>query len=165
MKRAMTLIAVMAVLLFSQLALAEVEFRVGEPVLTEVGQVQDQAVAAAVFKIVPLQAFTIRISDQSPWAWWLLDEEFLFRALFTASGSGTYYTRIKVTDVPTGLSIRFPKEGPYSTSGGTLTQTSTPLSVGPLPGVPTPLPRQFILTYEFKVGTTWKGVSTKIWLY
>lgn len=167
MKRAMTLIVVMAVLLFSQLALAEVEFQVGEPVLTEVGEVQDQgvAVAAAVFKIVPLQAFTIRISDQLPWAWWLLDEEFLFRALFTARGSGTYYTRIKVTDVPTGQSIRFPKEGPYVTSGGTLTQTSTPLSVGPLPGVPTPLPRQFILTYEFKVGTTWKGVSTKIWLY
>ena len=165
MRRAMTLIVVMSVLLFSQLAFAQLQFRVGEPVVTEVGEVQDQAVAAAVFKIVPLQAFTIRISDQLPWAWWLLDEEFLFRALFTASGSGTYYTRIKVTDVKTGVFFRFPKEGPYSISAGTLTQTSTPLSVGPLSGVPTPLPRQFILTYEFKVGTTWKGVSTKIWLY
>ena len=164
MKRAMTLIVVMVAILFSQSALAQVEFQVGEPVLTEVGKLPDQAEAAAVFKIIPLQAFTIGISDQSPWAWWLLDEEFLFRALFTASGSGTYYTRIKVTDVKTGLFIRFPKEGPYSTTGGTLTQTSTPLSVGPLPGVPTPLPRQFILTYEFKVGTTWKGVSTKIML-
>jgi hypothetical protein len=166
MKRAMALVVVMAVLVFSQLALAQLQFRIGEPVLTEVGEVQDQAAAAAAgFKITPLQAFTVRTSDGYPQASWQFNEEYYFRALFVASGTGTYYTRIKVTDVPTGQSIRFPKEGPYVTSGGTLTQTSTTLSVGPLSGVPTPLPRQFILTYEFKVGTTWKGVSTKIWLY
>jgi hypothetical protein len=163
----MTLIVLMVAILFSQSALAQVEFRAGEPVLSEVGEVQDQGVAAvAGLKIFPLQAFTIRISDELPWAWWLLDEEFVLRALFTVRGTGTYYTRIKVTDVKTGLFIRFPKEGPYTATGGVVNaQTSTPLSVGPLSGVPVRLPRQFILTYEFKVGTTWKGVSTKMWLY
>ena len=165
MKRVMTLIVAMAAILFSQSALAQMEFQVGEPVLTEVAEVQDQEVAAAGFKIFPLQAFTIRISDQSPWAWWQLEEEYRFRALFAVSGTGTYYTRIMVTDVKTGLSGRFPKTGPYDASGGLVYQIDSLLSASAIPGVPVQLPRQLILTYEFKVGATWKAVSTKVWYY
>ena len=166
MKRVLTLIVVMSVFLFSQLALAQLQFRIGEPVLTEVGEVQDQAAAAAAgVKITPLQAFTARISDGYPVASWQLLEEYYFRALFVVSGTGSYYTRIKVTDVKTGLSGRFPRTGPYFVSSGVMYEIQSLLSAEPLEGVPVQLPRQLILTYEFKVGATWKGVSTKVWYY
>jgi len=168
MKRVMTLIVVMVAILFSQPAFAQMEFQVSEPVLTEVGEVQDQGVAgvaAAGFKVIPLQAFTARLSDSLPWAWWQLGEEYWFSGLFTVSGTGTYYIRIKVTDVKTGLSARFPKMGPYNASGGLAYSISSQLSASALPGVPVQLPRPLILTYEFKVGTIWKAVSTKVWYY
>ena len=168
MKRAMTLIVVMSVLLFSQLALAQLQFRIGEPVLTEVGEVQDQAAAAAGFKITPLQAFTVRTSDGHPQASWQFYEEYYFRALFVVSGTGSYYARVKFTDVKTGLSGRFPRTGPYDASSGVMYEIQSQLSAEPLEGVPVQLPRQLILTYEFKeikAGATWKGVSTKIYYY
>ena len=161
MKRVMSLIVVMVAILFSQSALAQIEFQVSEPVLTEVGEVRDLGVAAAGFKIVPLQAFTVPAGQVGPQAWWGLDEEHWFRALFTVYGTGTYYTRVKVTDVKTGQFFRFPKTGPYNISDGEWAIYSV-LSVS---GNPLNLPRQYILTYEFKVGITWKAVSTKILLY
>ena len=163
----MTLAVVMSVLLFSQLALAQLQFRVGDPVLTEVGEVQVQATAAGV-KIIPLQAFTVRTSDGHPQASWQLLEEYYFKALFVVSGIGTYYTRVKFTDIKTGLSGHFPKTGPYDASSGVIYEVQSLLSAEPLPGVPVQLPRQLMLTYEFKevkVGATWKGVSTKIYYY
>jgi len=166
MKRAMALVVVMAVLLFSQLALAQLQFRIGEPVLTEVGEVQDQAAAAAAgFKITPLQAFTVRTSDGYPQASWQFNEEYYFRALFVVSGTGSYYSRVKFTDIKTGLSGHFPKTGPHNASSGVIYEIQSLLSAEPLPGVPVQLPRQLMLTYEFKVGATWKAVSTKIWYY
>ena len=166
MKRVMTLIVVMSVFLFSQLALAQLQFRIGEPVLTEVGEVQDQAAAAAAgFKITPLQAFTVRTSDGHPQASWQFLEEYYFRALFVVSGTGTYYTRIKVTDVKTGVSGRFPRTGPYDASSGVIYEIQSLLSAEPIPGVPVQLPRPLMLTYEFKVGDIWKAVSTKIYYY
>jgi len=160
MKRVMSLIVVMVAILFSQSALAQIEFQVSEPVLTKVGEVQQQGVGAGGFKIVPLQAFTVPAGQVGPQAWWALDEEHWFRALFTVYGTGTYYTRVKVTDVKTGQFVRFPKTGPSNVSDGEWAIHSV-LSVS---GNPLYLPRQFILTYEFKVGTTWKAVSTKILL-
>ena len=170
MKRVMTLIVVMLVLLFSQMALAQLQFRVGEPVVTEVGEVQDQAAvaAAAGFKIIPLQAFTVRTSDGHPQASWQFYEEYYFRALFAVSGTGSYYARVKFTDIKTGLSGRFPRTGPHDASSGVLYEIQSQLSAEPLPGVPVQLPRQLMLTYEFKeikAGATWKGVSTKIYYY
>ena len=162
MKRIMILIVAMVAILFSQSALAQIRFHVGEPVITKVDEVQNEGVAAAAFKIIPLQAYTVN-SGGTPWAWWHLNEEFNLRALFTVYGSGTYYTRIKVTDVKTGLFFRYPKEGPYNASEGVVKViTSTPIAAE---GDPSFLPRQFIFTYEFKVGTTWKGVSTKVLFY
>jgi hypothetical protein len=147
MKRTMILVVVMSVLLFSQLAFAQ------------------------TLKINPLQAYTTHTYDEVPYAWWQLNaipsQEYYLRALFTATNSGTYYTRIKVTDVKTGYFIRFPKEGPFSTSTGFWMQTSTPISAEPLSGVDPRLPRRIKLTYEFKVvgTTTWQGVSTLLWYY
>ena len=115
----MILVAVMSVLLFSQLAFAQLQFRIGEPVLTEVGEVQDQAAAAAAtFKITPLQAYTTRTYSGAPQASWQLGRNITLRALFAVRGTGSYYARIKVTDVKTGYSGRFPKEGPYVATGG-----------------------------------------------
>jgi hypothetical protein len=169
MKRVLSLIVVMSVFLFSQLALAQLQFRIGEPVLTELGEVQDQeAASAAGFKITPLQAFTARTSDGHPQASWQFLEEYYFRALFAVSGTGSYYARVKFTDVKTGLSGRFPRMGPYDASSGVLYEIQSLLSAEPLPGVPVQLPRQLMLTYEFKeikAGATWKGVSTKIYYY
>ena len=177
MKRAVTLIVIMVGMLFFQSAFAQIpgmKFQAAEgalEVLTESGDVQPQAVLATGLKISPLQAFTTRTSDQVPYAWWDLDaipsQEYYLRALFTATGSGTYYARIKVTDVKTGYSIYFPKEGPYAISAGYYTLTSTPISAEPLSGVNPLLPRPIKLTYQFKVvGTTvWKGVSTLVWYY
>jgi len=168
MKRVMALFVVVSVLLISQLAFAQLQLRVGEPVLTEVGEVQDQAAAAAGFKIIPLQAFTVRASDGHPQASWQFLEEYYFRALFAVSGTGSYYARVKFTDVKTGLSGRFPRMGPYDASSGVLYEIQSLLSAEPLPGVPVQLPRQLMLTYEFKeikAGATWKGVSTKIYYY
>jgi hypothetical protein len=95
-------------------------------------------------------------------------EEYYLRALFTVTGSGTYYTRIRVTDVKTGYSIAFPMEGPYAAAGGVVNaQTSTALSAEPLSGVNPKLPRKIKLTYQFKVVGVpgWKGVSTLVWYY
>ena len=108
MRRAMTLIVVMSVLLFSQVALAEVEFQIGEPVLTKVDEVQHQEVTATVFKIVPLQAVATD-SGGLPKPWWHLDEVYYLSAQFTVYGTGTFYARVKVTDVKTGAFITFPK--------------------------------------------------------
>jgi len=161
MKRAMTLIVVMVAILFSQSALAQVEFQVGEPVLTKVDEVQHQGVAAAVFKIMPLQAVATNSagSPTSPTPWWLLDQVYYLWAQFTVYGTGTFSARVKVTDVKTGQFITFPKTA-YERSDGNYT-IQTNLSVS---GDPSKLPRQFKLAYEFKVGTTWKSVSTKIML-
>src|SRR4030042_5782437 len=112
MKRVMTLIVVMSVFLFAQLALPQLQLRVGDPVVTEVGKVQDQVAAPAGFKIIPLQAFTVRTSDGHPQASWQFLEEYYFRALFVVSGNGNYYTRVKFTDIKKGLSGHFPKTGP-----------------------------------------------------
>ena len=163
MKRVMSLIVVMVAILFSQPAFAQMGFQVSEPVLTKVSEVQQQGVvgvAAVGFKVIPLQAFTVPAGQLGPQAWWALDEEHWFRALFTVYGTGTFYTRVKVTDVKTGQFIRFPKTGPYNVSDGEY-EIHSVLSVS---GSPVNLPRQFILTYEFKVGTAWKAVSTKILL-
>ena len=168
MKRVMTSIVVMSVFLFSQLALAQLQLRVGEPVLTEIGEVQDQAAAAAGVKVTPLQAFTLRASDGHPQASWQMLEEYYFRALFVVSGTGSYYTRVKFTDIKTGLSGRFPRTGPYLASSGVIYEIQSLLSAEPLEGVPVQFPRQLMLTYEFKevkAGATWKAVSTKIWYY
>ena len=159
MRRAMTLIVVMSVLLFSQVALAEVEFQIGEPVLTKVDEVQHQEVTATVFKIVPLQAVATD-SGGLPKPWWHLDEVYYLSAQFTVYGTGTFYARVKVTDVKTGAFITFPKTA-YERSGGNY-GIVTELSAS---GDPSKLPRQFKLTYEFKVGTTWKSVSTNILYY
>ncbi len=155
----MTLIVVMVAILFSQSALAQVEFQVGEPVLTKVDEVQHQGVAAAVFKIVPLQAVATN-SGGSSTPWWLLDQQYYLWGQFTVYGTGKFSARVKVTDVQTGVFVNFPKT-PYELSDGNYS-IQTNLSVS---GDPSKLPRQFKLTYEFKVGTTWKSVSTKIMLY
>ena len=162
MKRATTLTVAVGILLFSHLALAEVAFHVGEPVLTKIDEVQHQGVAAAVFKVVPLQAVATNSagSPTSPTPWWLLDQVYYLWAQFTVYGTGTFYARVKVTDVKTGQSINFPKTAYQQQSDGNYTIQSN-LSVS---GDPSRLPRQFKLTYEFKVGTTWKGVFTKIML-
>ncbi len=162
MKRVMILIVAMVAILFSQSALAQIRFHVGEPLITTVDEVQDEGVAAAAFKIIPLQVYTVN-SGGSPWAWWHLNDQFYLRALFTVYGAGTYYTRVKVTDAKTGLFFRYPKEGPFvALEGVTQLITSTPFDAE---GDPSALPRQFIFTYEFKVGTIWKGVSTKVLFY
>jgi hypothetical protein len=160
----------MSVFLFSQLALAQLQFRVGETVVTEVGEVQGQAAvaAAAGLKIVPLQAFTVRSLDGYPQASWQFYEEYYLRALFAVSGTGSYYARVKVTDIKTGVSGRFPKTGPYDASSGVLYEIQSLLSAEPLEGVSPQLPRALKLTYEFKEtkpGATWKAVSTKIYYY
>lgn len=162
MKRAMTLIVMTGILLFSHFALAEVAFQVGEPVLTTIDGVPHQGVAAAVFKVVPLQAVATNSigPPTSPAPWWLLDQEYYLWAQFTVYGTGTFQARIKVTDVKTGQSVNFPKTTYEQQSDGNYMIQSN-LSVS---GDPSKLPRQFKLTYEFKVGTTWKGVSTKIML-
>ena len=146
MKRVMILAAVMSVLLFSQLAFAQ------------------------TFKITPLQAYTTPTNSETPHAWWQFNEEYYLRALFTVRGTGSYYARIKVTDVKTGYFIRLPKEGPFMATDGAeqVPLTSGALSAEPLSGVDPELPRQLMLTYEFREirpGATWKGVSTKVWYY
>jgi hypothetical protein len=168
MKRAMTLIVVMAVLLFTQLALAEVEFRPGELTLIWGGEVQDQGLtdqqlAAAGLKIVPLQAYTHLTSnlDERTQAWVLLDEEFYKTATFRAYNSGDLKVKIKITDVKTGKSIKYD----YGTIP--ITEGFWWFSVGPssFSGPSVGLPRIFQITFILKVGIISKSVSTKIILY
>jgi len=146
MKRVMILVAVMSVLLFSQLAFAQ------------------------TFKITLLQAYTTPTNSEVPQASWQLGQEYFLRALYSVRGTGNYYARIKVTDVKTGYFARFPKQGPFVATDGAVQvpHTSGALSADPLSGVDPKLPRQLMLTYEFKEikpGATWKGVSTKVWYY
>jgi hypothetical protein len=141
----MILGAVMSVLLVSQLAFAQ------------------------TFKITPLQAYTTPTNSEAPQASWQLGQEYYLKALFSVRGNGSYYARIKVTDVKTGYSGRFPKEGPFVATDGAVQapHTSGALSADLLPGVDPRLPRPLMLTYEFKEikpGATWK-VSTKVWYY
>lgn len=158
----MILVMVMAALLFSQSAVAEVIFQVGEPVVTKIGEEQGPEAAAAAFKVVPLQAIATDLGG-SPMPWWHLDVVYYAQGQFTVYGAGEFYTRVKVTDPKTGQFITFPKEGPHTYSAGNYLLSSN-LSVS---GNPSNLPFQFILTYQFKQAgaATWKNVSTKIILY
>jgi hypothetical protein len=159
MRRAMTLMGVMGILLFSHLALAEVEFQVGETALTRIGEVQPQGVAAGGFQVVPLQA-VVMDAGGLPTPWWHLDQDYYLSAQFTVYGTGPFKARVKVTDVKTGQFITFPKTAYEQSDGNYSIQTTLSAS-----GDAGKLPRQFKLTYEFKVGTTWKSVSTKFLLY
>jgi hypothetical protein len=164
----MTLIVVMAVLLFSQLALAEVEFQPGELTVIWGGGVQDQGLpdqqlAAAGLKIVPLQAYTHPTSNISEAAmpWWNLDQEFYTTVVLPVYGSGDFSSTLTITDVKTGKSTKI-RYGSESITEGFYWFTYGPSS---LSGDPSRLPRIFNLTYSYKVGTTVKSVSTKIMLY
>jgi len=171
MKRVMTLIVVMSVLLFSQLAFAEWELHPGE--LAEIiwgGDVQDQgladeqpAAAAAGLKIVPLQAYTHPTSnyDDAAVAWWNLDQPFYETVLLAVYGSGDYSTKVTVTDVKTGISKSY-RLGQDSIAEGYQWLTYGPTEVsGPTSG----LPRVFKVTYSYKVGTVTKSVFYKFTLY
>jgi hypothetical protein len=169
MKRAMALVVVMAVLLFSQLAFAEWEFHPGE--LTEIiweGEVQDQGLAdqqlaAAGLRIVPLQAYTHPTPnyDDAAVAWWNLDQPFYETVLVAVYGSGDYSTKVTVTDVKTGISRSY-RLGQDSIAEGYQYLTYGPTEIsGPTSG----LPRVFKVTYSYKVGTVTKSVFYKFTLY
>jgi hypothetical protein len=165
MKRVMSLIVVMAVLLFSQLAFAEWEFHPGE--VTEMiwgGEDQDQGiVAAAGLKIIPLQAYTHPTSnyDDAAVAWWNLNQPFYETVLLAVYGSGFYSTKVTVTDVKTGVSKSY-RLGQNSISGGYQYITYGPTEIsGPSVG----LPRSYKVTYSYKVGTITKSVSYRFMLY
>jgi hypothetical protein len=168
MKRAMTLIVVMSVLLFSQLALAEWKFQPGE--LTEIwgGEVQDQGLAdqqlaAAGLRIVPLQVYTHYTSNINEAAvpWWHLDQEFYATVALRIYGSGDYSSSLTITDVKTGKSVKFRYGSESITEEGFSWWTYGPMSVS---GDASKLPRTFKLTYSYKVGTIVTSVSTKIML-
>lgn len=163
MKRAMTLIAVMAVLLFSQLALAEVQFQLGE--LTEIireGEVQDQGLIypqAAGLRIVPLMVWTHRdFTDKTPWAYWVPDQNFCISTWFRVYGSGIGTVIVTITDVKTGRIVNKIKTEHdfYDALIG--------IGFGPSAfiGAPSKLPRQFNIKFSFKVGTIVESVSTKV---
>ncbi len=168
MKRIMTLIVVMGVLLFSQLASAEWEFHPGEFTVIWGNEVQDQGLpdqelAAAVFKIIPLQIYTYRTQDinKIPWPWFNLDQEFDTAVSFRIYGSGDFSSKLTITDIKTGTS-KTVKMGQESITEGQYWYYYRASSFsGPTSG----LPRQFKLTYSYKVGTIVKSVSTKIELY
>ena len=168
MKRAMTVIVVMSVLLFSQLALAEWEFQPGEITVIRGGEVQDQGLvdqqlAAAGLRIVPLQAYTHPTPnyDDAAVAWWNLDQPFYETVLVAVYGSGDYSTKVTVTDVKTGISRSY-RLGQDSIAEGYQYLTYGPTEIsGPTSG----LPRVFKVTYSYKVGTVTKSVFYKFTLY
>jgi len=164
MKRAMSFFVAVGILLFSQLALAEVEFQVGEFTVTLRGEVPDEGpadeqLAAAGFKVVPLQAYTYSAAGALR-AWWQLEEDFYCQVPLSISGSGEYYVIFKITDLKTGESDKI-KFFNYGDDGfGYWTLGPLAVSDGPMP-----LPRKWKFTCIFKVGTIKKRVSTKIILY
>jgi len=168
MKRAMTLIAVMVVLLCSQLAFAEWEFHPGELTLISESQVQDQGLpdqqpVAAGLKIVPLQVYThptLNI-DEHAQPWWNLEQEYYTTVALRVYGSGSFSSTLTVTDVKTGKSIKI-RYGSESITEGFYWFTYGPDSWS---GNPSKLPRVFKLTYSYKVGLTVTSVSMKIMLY
>lgn len=167
MKRATSLIVVMVVLLFSQLAFAEWEFHPGElTAITREGEVQDQELIfpqAAGLKIVPLQVYTHPTQNypDDAQAWWHLDQPFYETVLLAVYGSGSYSTKVTITDVKTGRSTS------YSLGKSDITSGYQWLTYGPteVSGDPSKLPRLFNIKYSYKVGTTVKTVSCKFTLY
>jgi hypothetical protein len=158
MKRIITLIVVMAVLLLTQSAFAEWEFHPGE--LMEIirdEEVQDQGLIEpqAAFKVVPLQVYTHSSSvyPGTPAAWWYLNQSFYETVLLAVYGSGNYIAKITVTDLITGISESF-KYPQTSITEGYQWLTYGPTMVSPIPGQPAPLPRVFQIKYSYKVGTT-----------
>ena len=168
MKRAMTLIVVMSVFLFSQLAFAEWEFHPGELTVIRGGEAQDQKLAdqqvtAAGLKIVPLQVYTHPTSEfnQGAVPWVILDQEFYATVALRLYGTGDYSSSLTVTDVKTGKSIKFRYGRESITEEGFRWWTYGPMEVS---GDESKLPRTFQLTYSYKVGTKVKSVSTKMML-
>jgi hypothetical protein len=167
MKRAMTLIVMMSVLLFSQAALAELEFQPGPLTAIRGSEVKDQGLAdqqpaAAALKIVPLQVYThptLNI-DEHAQPWLNLDQEYYVTVALRVYGSGTFSSSLTVTDVKTGVSQKF-KYPSESITEGDYWFTYGPDSWS---GESSLLPRTFILKYSYKVGITVKSVSTKIML-
>ncbi len=168
MKRVMTVIVVMSVLLFSQLALAEWEFQPGELTVIRGGEVQDQGIldqqlaAAAGLRIVPLQAWTHPTMniDEHAQPWWNLDQEYYTTVALRVYGSGSFSSSLTITDVKTGISRKI-GYGSESITEGDYWLTYGPDSVS---GDPSKLPRTFNLNYSYKVGTVVKSISTKIML-
>jgi hypothetical protein len=167
MKRAMTLMVMMTVLLFSQVALADWEFHPGEFTVIRGGEVQDQGLAdqqpaAAGLKIVPLQVYTHRTMniDEHAQPWWNLEQPYYVTVALRVYGSGTFSSSLTVTDVKTGVSQKI-KYGSETITEGFYWFTYGPDSWS---GDPSQLPRTFILKYSYKVGITVKSVSTKIML-
>jgi len=166
MRRAMTLIVVMSVLLFSQLAFAEWEFHPGELTVVWEGEAQDQGLAdeqpaaAAALKIVPLQAYTHPTLnyDDAALPCWNLDQDYYATVALRAYGSGDVSSTLTITDVKTGTSANI-RYGSRSVIEGINWLTFGPSSWS---GNPSKLPRTFILKYSIKVGTIVKSVSTKI---
>jgi hypothetical protein len=166
LKRTMTLVVVMAVLLFTQSAFAEWEFHPGELMeIIQDGEVQEQGLIdpQAAFKVVPLQVYTHAASGYPgiPLGWWYLNQQFYETVLLAVYGSGNYTAKITVTDVKTGMSESY-KYPQTSITEGYQWLTYGPTMIGPLPGQPTPLPRVFNIKYTYKVGTTAKSVSCNI---
>ena len=167
MKRAMSLMVVAGVLLFSQLALGEMSFKLGEPTLIRAGDANDQglpdqSVAAGKLKITPLQAFThTDIEDRTPWAWWAPDDEFCMSVWLNVSGSGYCDVTVKVTDLKTKKSAKYKME---------MYLYEDVIGVGWGPSAffgevdPSNLPRIFKITFSFKAGSTVKNVPTYIML-
>jgi len=162
MKRAMTLFVVMAVLLFSQLAIAEVEFKFGE--LTEIiqeGGAQNQGLIypqAAGLRIVPLMVWTSTGFYQPPEAYWAPGENFFIGSWFCVYGSGTGTLIVTITDVKTGRIVnKIKQEQEFS-------EDLMGIGFGPSAfiGTPSTLPRKYNIKFSFKVGTTVKSVSTNV---
>ncbi len=168
MKRAMSVIVVMSVLLFSQVALAEWEFHPGEITVIPGGEVQDQRIGdqelapAAGFRIVPLQVFTHPTMniDEHANPWWNLEKEYYTTVALRVYGSGSFSSTLTVTDVKTGKTtiIRY---GSESITAGDYWLTYGPDSWS---GDPSKLPRTFNLKYSYKIGTVVTGIATKIML-
>ena len=168
MQRVMTVIVVMSVLLFSQLALAEWKFQPGELTVIRGGEVQDQGIAdqevaaAAGFRIVPLQVYshpTMNI-DEHAQPWWNLEQEYYTTVALRVYGSGSFSSTLTVTDVKTGEKTII-KYGSESITEGDCWLTYGPDSWS---GDSSKLPRTFNLKYSYKIGTVVKSISTKIML-
>ena len=136
MKRVMTVIVVMSVLLFSQLALAQWEFHPGELTGIQESDIQHQGItdqelaAAAGFRIVPLQIYshpTLNI-DEHAQPWWNLEQEFYTTVALRVYGSGSFSSSLTVTDVKTGVSAKF-RYGSESITEGDYWLTYGPDSV------------------------------------
>jgi hypothetical protein len=163
MKRTMTLIVAMVVLLSSQWALAEVGFQLGEPVVFRVEDVQDQGLpdqqlAAVGLKIVPLQAVThANFTNLMPHPWLTVDEAFCMSVFFRVYGSGDGTVIVTVTDTKTGKSGRYKTTRPFD-------ETIVGLGWGPdaFISAPSTLPRRYNIKFSFKVGTIVKSVDTYI---